>query len=132
MRLDVSQHLRLEQRMKLSPRIIQAMEILQLPLMALQERIEQELISNPCLELLEGPAEDASPAPPEKAGPDRGDEAMVVSDDDSHRRDFERLAEFAAAYGEEMEWADSAYRRPAVRADGRDSKMDALANTPAH
>jgi len=132
MRLDVSQHLRLEQRMKLSPRIIQAMEILQLPLMALQERIEQELISNPCLEIGDGPAEDAPPAPREETGPDRGDEAMVVTDDDSHRRDFERLAEFTAAYGEEMDWADRPYRKPAVRAEGWDPKMDALANTPAH
>ena len=42
--------MRLEQRMKLAPRMIQSMEILQLPLMALEERIEQELAANPVLE----------------------------------------------------------------------------------
>src|SRR6185437_6947431 len=50
MRLDTSQHMRMEQRMKLAPRMIQSMEILQLPLMALEERIEQELAANPVLE----------------------------------------------------------------------------------
>src|ERR1041384_1891952 len=50
MRLDASQHMRMEQRMKLAPRMIQSMEILQLPLMALEERIEQELAANPVLE----------------------------------------------------------------------------------
>ncbi len=41
MRFDTSLQQRLEQRMILAPRMIQAMEILQLPLMALQERIDQ-------------------------------------------------------------------------------------------
>ena len=51
MRLDVSQQLRLEQQMKLAPRIIQAMEILQLPMLALQERIDEEMELNPVLEM---------------------------------------------------------------------------------
>ena len=38
MRLDASLQQRLEQRMVLAPRMIQAMEILQLPLAALQEQ----------------------------------------------------------------------------------------------
>ncbi|MHC4355166.1 MAG: RNA polymerase factor sigma-54, partial [Planctomycetota bacterium] len=41
----------MELKMKLAPHMIQSMEILQLPIMALQERIEQELNSNPVLEL---------------------------------------------------------------------------------
>ena len=40
----------MEQRQLLTPRMIQSMEILQLPLMALEERIEQELEANPVLE----------------------------------------------------------------------------------
>ena len=50
MRLDTGQFMRMEQRMKLAPRMIQSMEILQLPLMALEERIEKELEANPVLE----------------------------------------------------------------------------------
>ena len=43
MHMNFSQQMRMSQQMKLAPRMIQSMEILQLPLMALQERIEQEL-----------------------------------------------------------------------------------------
>ena len=42
MRFDTRQQMGLGQHMKLAPRMIQSMEILQLPLAALQERIEQE------------------------------------------------------------------------------------------
>ena len=45
--------MRLEQRQVLAPHMIQSMEILQLPILALQERIEQELNSNPVLEVEE-------------------------------------------------------------------------------
>src|SRR3954447_23173926 len=54
MQLTQSAHLRMEQRQLLTPRMIQSMEILQLPLMALEERIEQELQNNPVLELRDG------------------------------------------------------------------------------
>ena len=50
MRLDISQDMQMDQRMVLAPRMIQSMEILQLPMLALQERIEQEMLSNPVLE----------------------------------------------------------------------------------
>ena len=41
------------QKQVLAPRMIQSMEILQLPILALQERIEQEMQENPVLELQE-------------------------------------------------------------------------------
>ena len=53
MRLDTTLSQRMDQRMILAPRMIQSMEILQLPIMALQERIQQELQENPVLELKE-------------------------------------------------------------------------------
>ena len=53
MQLSQSTSMRMEQRQLLTPRMIQSMEILQLPLMALEERIEQELQANPVLELRE-------------------------------------------------------------------------------
>jgi RNA polymerase sigma-54 factor len=56
MRLDTSQQMRTEMRLRMAPRMIQSMEILQLPIMALQERIEQELSENPVLvDLRESP-----------------------------------------------------------------------------
>ncbi len=82
MRLDTSQQMRTDMKLRMAPRMIQSMEILQLPLMALQERIDQELIENPILvdlresttaepeaEVPAAPAEE--PAPPEM---DEGDD----------------------------------------------------------
>ena len=45
----------------LAPRMIQSMEILQLPIAALQERIERELQENPVLELKDGDGSEAAP-----------------------------------------------------------------------
>ncbi|MFG0314225.1 MAG: RNA polymerase sigma-54 factor, partial [Phycisphaerales bacterium] len=53
MRFQTSQQMKLGQQMKLAPRMIQSMEILQMPLAELRERIEQELESNPTLEIVE-------------------------------------------------------------------------------
>src|SRR5438552_1753743 len=60
MRLDTHLSQRMEQTMRLAPRMIQSMEILQLPIMALQERIQQELQENPVLELKE-PGDESAP-----------------------------------------------------------------------
>src|SRR5262245_38177862 len=60
MRLDTSMTQRMDQKMILAPRMIQSMEILQLPIMALQERIQQELQENPVLELKEASPEEAA------------------------------------------------------------------------
>jgi RNA polymerase sigma-54 factor len=58
MRMGMGMDMRMSQQMTLAPRMIQSMEILQLPLMALQERIEQELQENPVLELINKKAKD--------------------------------------------------------------------------
>src|SRR5882724_7294121 len=90
MRLDTSQHQRMDMRLRMAPRMIQSMEILQLPLMALQERIDQELSENPVLELNElepaerdneetavatlEPESDGEPASAEDSAFDTGDD----------------------------------------------------------
>ncbi len=128
MRLDTSQQMRLEQRMKLAPRMIQAMEILQLPLMALQERIDAELASNPVLELREGTDEPTEAAEtPVETGEDRD---LVVRDNNDQSEDFDRLESFRHEHETEV-WEGDDYR-PARVSDGeRDGKMDAMANAPA-
>jgi RNA polymerase sigma-54 factor len=60
LRLGLHQSARLEQRLQQSPQMIQAMQILQLPLLDLEARVEQELVENPFLERAE-PAEGAEP-----------------------------------------------------------------------
>jgi RNA polymerase sigma-54 factor len=59
--MGMGMQMRPEQKMQLflAPRMIQSMEILQLPIMALQERIEQELEANPVLERTENADEQA-------------------------------------------------------------------------
>src|SRR5215510_15010135 len=101
MRLDTSMTQRLEQKMILAPRMIQSMEILQLPIMALQERIEHELQENPVLEVREDGAEDASgdddlaefrdAAEPKTADPADPQKELVIDDKGDNEQDFDRL-----------------------------------------
>ena len=62
MGMDLSARQTLGLKQLLAPRMIQSMEILQLPIAALQERIEKELQENPVLELT-----DSDPVEPETA-----------------------------------------------------------------
>lgn len=137
MRFDQSQHMRLSQQMKLAPHMIQSMEILQMPLGQLEERIEQELESNATLELAEGDglaaiAPDVGATPTDPSGGAVG----------TNSEEFERLEDFGqnnpeAAENEyedrpdppdrqrEREYED---RRPS--GDGEvDAKSEAMANT---
>ena len=93
MRLSFGLEARQLQVQKLAPRMIQSMEILQLPLQALQERIEQELAENPLLELQErDPSLPEQPAeredPREKNVEDK---PLVVDEAHNNADDFERL-----------------------------------------
>ena len=59
--------------MKLTPRMIQSMEILQLPIMALKERVDQGLRQNPPRRDFEVDPPASNPdAPPESNRPDGG------------------------------------------------------------
>src|ERR1700748_3116871 len=103
MELSQSTSMRMDQRQLLTPRMIQSMEILQLPLMALEERIEQELQSNPVLEFREGETEadvipDGPDARPERA---EGEQALVVKEDASQAEDFDRLAKIGEYFENE-------------------------------
>lgn len=72
MRLGLTQSLRAEQRLVQSPQMIQAMQILQTPLLELKDQIEQELQENVFLELKEPgsePSADQGPLPAEQDAP---------------------------------------------------------------
>jgi RNA polymerase sigma-54 factor len=135
MRFQASQQMRLGQHMKLAPRMIQSMEILQMPLTELAERIEQELESNPTLELKE-----VTPEAPDQI------EHNDTSSEDALSDDFERLDAFEADNPETVENESAAARLDAIdRADAthtpsralarlngeRDAKSEAMASTPA-
>src|ERR1700750_1504413 len=110
MQLTQSASMRMEQRQLLTPRMIQSMEILQLPLMALEERIEQELQNNPVLELKEGDSEAGGEAPQaivdapaQRDDTSEAEQALVVRED-SDAADFDRL-EKIGEYLENEEFA---------------------------
>src|SRR6478752_4934990 len=84
MQLTQSIGVRMEMRQLLTPRMIQSMEILQLPLMALEERIEQEIQANPVLELRENEGEPG-------ADYSEGEQPLTMKEETSSE-DFDRLA----------------------------------------
>src|SRR5262245_12686574 len=158
MRFETSQHLRLGQHMKLAPRMIQSMEILQMPLAELEERIEQELESNPTLELSDGDADDAARAQlaqeqQDEQREERRADAPLEVDGTSGGEDFERLESFEESNPDaaENEYSASDYNgqtgtateardhlslepgtySPSRLAGERDAKMDAMAAAPA-
>jgi RNA polymerase sigma-54 factor len=61
MRLEASLQARQEMRLKLAPQIIQSIEILQLPVLELRDRIDSELLENPLLEVASVDRTDAEP-----------------------------------------------------------------------
>src|SRR6266568_4381564 len=85
MRLDTHLSQRMDQRMILAPRMIQSMEILQLPIMALQERIQQELQENPVLELREASSEEPAAGEEELESVTGEGEAPVKEQDQNDR-----------------------------------------------
>ena len=130
MRLSLGLEARQLQKQVLAPRMIQSMEILQLPLMALQERIEQELVENPTLEAVEG--ENAFPEenlePPAEVEPTRDVEQRELIVDDKHNNadDFERLVSMDQDMPEAFE--DSIRKSAARMEEESDRKHDAMAN----
>lgn len=118
--------------MVLAPRMIQAMEILQLPLMALQERIDAELIANPTLEMRTGDGDAATPEGEEEGAAASGSVAEAERDlvvrDDGSPEDFERLSNLVDRWETYFEEA-SAWRRAPVH-DDVDPKAEAMQNTP--
>jgi RNA polymerase sigma-54 factor len=142
--LRLDQHAKLQNRMgqemRLAPRMIQSMEILQLPMMALEERIEQELESNVALERVE-PGTDAEDQLPESRRDELQDERLderldqlplVVQQDGSARpEDFARLSDLETRFEDAFD-RDSTWQRPPGRLEGeRDRKLEAMANAPA-
>jgi RNA polymerase sigma-54 factor len=133
MKMQMTGQMRMEQRMKLAPRMIQSMEVLQLPLLALQEKIEAELNSNPMLETVEEENEGAVVAPQETETTENVDEKeLVVSDNSNNADDFERLDSLEqsdSGFSDYLESTSfSGFRR---KSSETDKKFEALQNTAA-
>ena len=81
MKTGLSQHTSMRQELRVNPRLYQAMDMLYMPMMDLQQHLKQELLSNPFLELLE----------PEEETPEQKD-----SDQEKEQKEKE----------EEMDWEE--------------------------
>src|SRR6516225_632462 len=116
MKAGLSQSTQLRQELKINPRLYQAMDLLYMPLLDLQQHLKQELLNNPFLDMVE-PEEDeeeteeeateteAAAEPEEKAAHDEIDSEQILHDgyDPGGRRE---------------EHQDREYYEP-VRADSR-------------
>lgn len=131
MRLSFGQEMRQAQVQKqiLAPRMIQSMEILQLPIQALEERIEQELQENPILEMRENDPE----MPEERLDMDAPDaktdeeRELVISEGSNNEDDFERLSKLDKE--EYPDTFDEDFRPSSNRIQEMgDRKHDAMAN----
>ncbi len=120
----------------LTPRMIQSMEILQLPLGALEERIDQELQQNPTLEIRtrdpdairERRSELDTPHQLNRTDDER---ALVIDPNQANAKDFERLEKLADYFENEEFSTNSGFRQSHWDGQDRDAKMDAMANTAA-
>lgn len=136
MHMNVGMHLQQKQMMTLSPRMIQSMEILQLPVMALQERIEQEMEENIALEMessdnaerngeSNGEIEHLEAETPST---DVEERELVVDSDHNNEADFERLMEISSEWPEDNLSAGSRVSSNRIQEDG-DRQHDAMSNT---
>lgn len=114
--------------MKLAPHMIQSMEILQLPILALQERIEQELNSNPVLEIEEPTNPEVAEASQDTPAENTDEKALIINSEKPTGEDFERIENLDDEYKDYMEESGS-FR--AVYPDEPDRKLEAIKNTAA-
>ena len=127
---------KMTQNMILAPRMIQSMEILQLPIMALQERIQQELQENPVLEQQDSTDEQQPAAEGEEFDGvqtavledtrDPGAGELVIDESGSNELDFDRLEALS------KDWEDhfNEEHRPSRNGmdEEGDKKHDAMQN----
>lgn len=110
----------LQQKMKLSPQIIQSIEILQLPLLALVEHIQQELVENPVLEEVLEEKKDENLK--------EGEDTLQEAEDDEKRDEFDKLGEIAEDW---RDYYSQTMPRRSNFSEERDQKQEALENTAA-
>ena len=97
MKITFGQNLSQKQTQTLAPRMIQSMEILQMPMAALAEKIETELIENPVLEKKIEETPDSERAEAREAAEKDNDpreleqKEIVIDDDKGSAEEFERL-----------------------------------------
>jgi RNA polymerase sigma-54 factor len=120
MRLEAGLHQRQEMRLRLAPQVIQSIELLQLPLQALELEIKQQLVDNPTLELKEEQED-----PEARAAADAQEKADAKTEAAGDATD--RLEALRAL---EAQWDEGPRRRASGGGDDEDPKQELLQNAP--
>ncbi|PQO37453.1 RNA polymerase sigma-54 factor [Bremerella cremea] len=127
MRMSFGLEQKMVQKQVLAPRMIQSMEILQLPVLALQEKIEQEMNENPMLEVQEQEASDQDDNRHEEAeSRAESEQEFVVEEGKDNADDFERLLEMDQQYPDTFD--ERPQRSSGQMEEDAERRMDALAN----
>src|ERR1041385_370583 len=88
MKAGLSQSTQLRQELKINPRLYQAMDLLYMPLLDLQQHLKQELLNNPFLDMVE-PEEEEEGEEEEAAEPEAA--ATEEKDTGSDEIDWEEI-----------------------------------------
>ena len=117
MRPGLGQHTQLKQELKINPRLYQAMDLLYMPLLDLQNHLKQELLNNPFLDMIEPDEED------EEDGVEQQEEPSPETDAEKEEKgeiDWEEiLLDGFDAGGRREEHEEREYYEP-VTVDTRD------------
>ena len=117
MRPGLGQHTQLKQELKINPRLYQAMDLLYMPLLDLQQHLKQELLNNPFLDMIEPDEEDdeEGETPQEETSPENEAEKEEKGEIDWE----EILLDGFDAGGRREEHEEREYYEP-VTVDSRD------------
>lgn len=131
MRMEANLQARQEMRQKLAPQVIQSIEILQLPMLDLRQRINEELMENPMLEKGENEGEEGGEKTQaleesEIEQPEQEDVDEISAEDSEMEEDFDKYAELTSYYE-----SYNGTSQGSSSSDETNTKMDALENSSA-
>jgi RNA polymerase sigma-54 factor len=109
MRTGLSQHTSLRQDLRINPRLYQAMDMLYMPMMDLQQHLKQELLTNPFLELVEPEEEDVTQG---DQTPTKEEEKEKVKEENETDWEEILLNGFEVTGGAREEYEEKEYTEP--------------------
>ena len=115
MKTSLQQQAIMRQELRMNPRLYQAMDLLYMPLQDLQQRLKEELLVNPFLELVEG--EEAEPGAAATPEAEQGEREAAESAEEMNWEDI--LLDGFSVGGARPEAEDREYyeRVPVARPD---------------
>ncbi|MFN8650853.1 MAG: RNA polymerase factor sigma-54 [Gemmatimonadales bacterium] len=109
MRTGLSQHTSMRQDLRINPRLYQAMDMLYMPMMDLQQHLKQELLTNPFLEMVEPEEEDVTQG---DQTPTKEEEKEKVKEENETDWEEILLNGFEVTGGAREEYEEKEYTEP--------------------